>query len=153
MRLVYTTACYKAEIFYFRFRHEEIGRVMSFTESFTWEELPTTDLETGSLTMAGCIPRTQLFGKFYMQFAMTFHCIQTAIRLALLDNRPLSYNAWYPFNTAVSPTYELVNLTQVCFIWTHISLKPWKVLLHNAVYKITNCVLWRILWHDAWKSE
>jgi hypothetical protein len=89
---------------------------MSFTESFTWEELPTRDPETGSLTMAGWIPRIQVFGKIFMQFAMTIHCILTAIRTLMLDNRPLSYNAWYPFDTVASPTHELVNLTQVCFI-------------------------------------
>ncbi|PNF35147.1 hypothetical protein B7P43_G09266 [Cryptotermes secundus] len=98
---------------FLRFRCEEVGRVISFTESFTWEELPTKDPETGSLTMAGWIPRVQWFGKTFMQFAMILHCIITAIRIAVLDNRPLSYNAWYPFDTAVSPTYELVNLTQL----------------------------------------
>ncbi|XP_021941933.1 odorant receptor Or2-like, partial [Zootermopsis nevadensis] len=33
--------------------------------------------------------------------------------MAVLANRPLSYNGWYPFDVSVSPTYELVNFTQL----------------------------------------
>jgi hypothetical protein len=88
---------------------------MYFTEPFTWEELPTTVPETGSLTMAGWIPRVQLIGKRIIQFLIVFHSIFTSARIILLENRPLSYNGWYPFNTSVSPAYELVNFTQVKF--------------------------------------
>jgi len=94
---------------------------MVLTESFTWEELPTRDVETGSLTMAAWIPRIQLIGKRIIQSVIVFHSTFTSIRMAVLPNRPLSYNGWYPFNTSVSPIYELVNFTQVKFLRNDIS--------------------------------
>jgi hypothetical protein len=80
-----------------------------------WEELPATNPETDSLTMAGWIPRVQLIAKRIIQFIIVFHSTYTTIRMAVLENRPLSYNGWYPFDTSVSPTYEVVNFTQVTF--------------------------------------
>jgi hypothetical protein len=88
---------------------------MLLTEPFTWEELPNTDTETGSLTMAGWIPRVQTITRRIIQFVPIFHLSFTVIRAALLAKRPLSYNTWYPFDTSLSPTYELINITQVTF--------------------------------------
>jgi hypothetical protein len=88
---------------------------MYLTESFTWEELPTTNPETGSLTMAGWIPRVKLIAKRFIQLIIAFHSTYTTIRMAVLENRLLSYNGWYPIDTSVSPTYQVVNFTQVTF--------------------------------------
>jgi hypothetical protein len=34
---------------------------MDLTDSFTWEDLPTRDADTGHLTAAGLIPRINVF--------------------------------------------------------------------------------------------
>jgi hypothetical protein len=86
---------------------------MFLTESFTWEELPATDTETGSLTMAGWIPRVQAIIKRVNYFIAVFHVSYTTIRIVLSAKRPLPYNSWYPFDTTISPTYELTFIAQV----------------------------------------
>jgi hypothetical protein len=92
---------------------------MFLTESFTWEELPNTDPETGSLMMAGLIPRVQKFTSSIIFFISTLHLTFTICRAVLLAKRPLSYNTWYPFDTSLSPTYELINITQVTIYYNY----------------------------------
>jgi hypothetical protein len=110
---------YKIRTCSFRFRCNAIGRLMYLTESFTWEELPTTDPETGSLTMAGWIPRVQSITRRIIYFIPIFHLSFTVFRAAVSTKRPLSYNTWYPFDTSLSPAYELINITQVNFCYTY----------------------------------
>jgi hypothetical protein len=86
---------------------------MLLTESFTWEELPTTDPETGSSAMAGWIPRLQAITIRFTYFVPVFHVSYSIARIVLLAKRPLPYNSWYPFDTTISPTYELTFITQV----------------------------------------
>ncbi|GFG31093.1 hypothetical protein Cfor_00699, partial [Coptotermes formosanus] len=94
------------------FRCDAINRLIWLTEPFSWEELPTKNPETRTLTMAGWIPRVQLIAKRIIQFIIIYHPVYTAIRIVVSPNRPLSFNGWFPFNATVSPTYELVNLIQ-----------------------------------------
>jgi hypothetical protein len=84
---------------------------MNLTESFTWEDLPTRDADTGHLTAAGWIP---LIKKYTMQAALmmtVFHTVQSSIRI--VTNHETMYAAWYPFDWTVSPFYELVIISQV----------------------------------------
>ena len=88
-------------------------RTLRLTDAFIWEDLPTTDPVTGSLTMAAWIPRIQKFTTIISTTAVAFHVVQTTIRFTTNDDRTFVYGTWYPFNATKSPTYELVNLTQV----------------------------------------
>jgi hypothetical protein len=84
---------------------------MDLTDSFTWEDLPSTDAETGHLTAAGWIPLfKKISTRIYIVFAW-FHFIQSTIRI--VTNHDTIIVAWYPFDWTVSPYYELVNISQV----------------------------------------
>jgi len=88
-------------------------RMLRLTDAFIWEDLPTTDPVTGSLTMVAWIPRIQKFTAIITTTAIVFDVVQTTIRFATSDDRPFIYGTWYPFNATKSPTYELINISQV----------------------------------------
>jgi hypothetical protein len=87
--------------------------MLRLTDAFIWEDLPTTDPVTGSLTMAAWIPRIQRFSTIITTIAVTYHVVQTTIRFTTSDDRPFMYGTWYPVDARKSPTYELVNISQV----------------------------------------
>jgi hypothetical protein len=84
---------------------------MDLTDSFTWEDLPTTDADTGHLTAAGWIPLTMKYSRSAAFAILSFHTIQSSIRI--VTNHETMFNTWYPFDWTVSPFYELVNISQV----------------------------------------
>ena len=88
-------------------------RMLRLTDAFIWENLPTTDPVTGSLTMAAWIPRIQKFTTIIAATAIAFHVFQSTIRFTTSDDRPLMFVTWYPFDSTKTPIYELISLTQV----------------------------------------
>jgi hypothetical protein len=84
---------------------------MDLTDRFTWEDLPTRDADTGHLTAAGWIPRIKMFSTSSFVMVMSFHFVQSTIRM--VKNHEMMLTAWYPFDWTVSPFYELVNISQV----------------------------------------
>jgi hypothetical protein len=84
---------------------------MDLTDSFTWEDLPTRDADTGYLTAAGWIPRINLFSMRAATAFISIHIVQSTIRI--VTNHETIATAWYPFDWTVSPFYELVNISQV----------------------------------------
>jgi hypothetical protein len=84
---------------------------MDLTDSFTWEDLPTRDADTGQLTAAGWIPRINMFSMRAAVAMICFHFVQSTIRIA--TNHETLFIVWYPFDWTVSPFYELVNISQV----------------------------------------
>jgi hypothetical protein len=85
--------------------------VINLTDSFTWEELPTRDTDTGYMTKAGYIPKIQTVAKHIIEFVFVFHATQSIIRIVL--NHDMVFSKWYPFDATVSPAYEIVNFSQV----------------------------------------
>jgi hypothetical protein len=85
--------------------------MISLTDSFTWEELPTRDPDTGYLTNAGYISITQKIATRVPILLYTFHLTQSAVRI--VTSRDMLMPAWFPFDASVSPVYETVNLVQV----------------------------------------
>jgi hypothetical protein len=88
-------------------------QMLRLTEAFIWEDLPTTHPVTGSLKMVAWIPRIQRFTTIITTTAIAYHVIQSTIRFTTSDDRTFVYGTWYPFNATKSPTYELVNISQV----------------------------------------
>jgi hypothetical protein len=86
---------------------------MDLTDSFTWEDLPTRDADTGHLTAAGWIPLTLKYSRNAIFVIFCFHYVQSTIRI--VKNHETVFPAWYPFDWTVSPFYELVNISQVTF--------------------------------------
>jgi hypothetical protein len=84
---------------------------MDLTDSFTWEDLPTRDADTGHLTAAGWIPLIQTYTTRAAVVVFTFHSVQSTIRI--VESHETVFVAWYPFDWTVSPFYELVNILQV----------------------------------------
>jgi hypothetical protein len=87
--------------------------MLRLTDAFVWEDLPTADPVTGFLTMAAWIPRIQKLTNIIFTTAVVFHVVQTTIRFTLTDDRPFMFGTWYPFDATKSPTYELINISQV----------------------------------------
>jgi hypothetical protein len=86
-------------------------RLLSLTECFTWEDLPTRDPHTGHLTLAGWIPHVQKIAKYGFIFTGVYHLGQSGVRM--YASHELMYRAWYPFDTDSSPGFELAILSQV----------------------------------------
>jgi hypothetical protein len=84
---------------------------MDLTDSFTWEDLPNRDAESGNLTPAGWIPLTLKYSRNAFIGILCFHIVQSTIRI--LTKHETLLIAWYPFDWTVSPFYELVNISQV----------------------------------------
>ncbi|XP_021920425.1 odorant receptor 2a-like [Zootermopsis nevadensis] len=95
---------------FFRFRKREIAHLLALTDSFTWEELPTKDPETGRLTKAGYLPVTQKIASHASALIYTFHFVQSSVRIATSHDKV--FPAWFPFDTTVNPAYAAVNLVQ-----------------------------------------
>jgi len=96
-----------------RFRRDAMVRMLRLTDAFIWEDLPTTEPVTGSLTMAAWISRIQKFSSIFTTTAIAYHIVQTTIRFTTSDDRPFMYGTSYPFDVTKSPTYELINISQV----------------------------------------
>jgi hypothetical protein len=63
--------------------------------------------------MAGRIPLIQKFTWQSIVLIMVSHTVHQTHRLTTRNDRPLVFNAWFPFDTTNSPVYELVYLAQV----------------------------------------
>jgi hypothetical protein len=98
---------------HYSYRKRDIEHLFVLTDSFTWEELPTRDPETGNITHAGYIPIIQNYAKNILSFAFAFCGIQSAVRIVM--SHELIYPMWFPIDVSWSPLYEIVNLSQVMF--------------------------------------
>jgi hypothetical protein len=94
-----------------RYRKSDIEQLLSLTDSFTWEELPNRDPDTGYLKKAGYIPIIQALTKNMNAFIIAFNTIQFMVRSVM--SHDMFFASWYPFDVSVSPMYEIANFTQV----------------------------------------
>jgi hypothetical protein len=98
---------------HYSYRKREIEHLITLTDSFTWEELPTRDPDTGYVTDAGYIPIIQTQTKNIVSFALAFHFIQSAVRIVM--NHETIFPVWFPIDVSWSPLYEIINFMQVMF--------------------------------------
>jgi hypothetical protein len=96
---------------HYSYRKSDIEQLFILTDSFTWEELPTRDPDTGYLTMAGYIPIIQNLTINIIVLLIVFNAAQFTVRI--LMNHDMFFTSWYPFDVSVSPMYEIANFTQV----------------------------------------
>jgi hypothetical protein len=89
----------------------DIEHLLGLTDSFTWEELQTREPDTGSLTKAGYIPIIQKFTKYAVGLLISFHIIQSAVRM--VSSHDMMLTTWFPFDTSSSPVYVFASITQV----------------------------------------
>ena len=110
-----------------RLQQRSIERAMDLTDSFTWEDLPTTDAHTGQLTAAGWIPRINKFSMRAATAMLCFHTVQSTIRI--VTNHETIFIGWYPIDWTVTPFYELVNISRVTLGKTEYTLSILVVFL------------------------
>ncbi|KAJ4437208.1 hypothetical protein ANN_17343, partial [Periplaneta americana] len=89
---------------------KDIRSLLRKTESFIYDDLPTKDPETGSLTVAGLIPRLDFIIKRLTVVALVLYLSLSAVRT--VTTRALMFNVWHFFDTSVSPAFEIVQITQ-----------------------------------------
>jgi hypothetical protein len=63
--------------------------------------------------MAGRIPLIQRLTWQSCVLIMVSHTVHQVHRLITTNDRPLVFNAWFPFNTTESPVFELIYISQV----------------------------------------
>jgi len=104
---------------------------MDLTDSFTWNDLPIRDADTGHLTAAGWITITTKYSRNAAIVILCFHTVQSTIRI--VTNHETILIAWYPFDWNVSPFYELVNISQVIIYKTKFSF-----ISSNSILNLTD---------------
>ncbi|XP_033606230.1 uncharacterized protein LOC117282080 [Cryptotermes secundus] len=95
-----------------RFKKRQLARLLALTESCSWSGLPTRDPSRGTLTMAGRIPLIQRLTWQSCVLIMASHTVHQIHRLITTKDRPLVFNAWFPFDTRESPVFELIYISQ-----------------------------------------
>jgi hypothetical protein len=102
----------------YSYRKRELEHLIGLTNSFSWEELPTMDPETGYLTKAGYIRLIPNLTKYITALFFAFHAMQSTGRIVLYHD--MVFTAWYPFDVSASPAYEIANFTQVMLRLLHL---------------------------------
>jgi hypothetical protein len=97
--------------FCYSYRKSDIEYLIRQTDSFTWEELPTRDPDTGMLTQAAYVPLTETMAACASVVVYGYHMTQSTVRI--VTSRDMIYPAWLPFDASVSPVYEIVIIVQV----------------------------------------
>ena len=95
----------------FSLHKRDIEHLLTLTDSFTWEELPNRDPDTGHLTKAGYIPLIQSLHKYIFVFGFAFHMTQSTVRI--FSNHDMILTSWLPFDTSATLVYASVNIAQV----------------------------------------
>ena len=96
----------------YSYRKRDIELLLRLTDSFSWEELPTRDPDTGYLTKTGYIPIIQDLTKYFYWFTVLFHFIQSTVR-TVINHEMILKISWFPFDTSATSVYIFVNITQV----------------------------------------
>jgi hypothetical protein len=95
----------------YRYRKRHMEHLLTLTDSFTWEELPIRDPDTGHLTKAGYIPVIQRLTKYTFLFTILFHFTQSTFRM--VTEHEMILTPWFPFDLSVTTVYVTANIMQV----------------------------------------
>jgi hypothetical protein len=116
----------------YSYRKRDIERLLSLTDSFTWEELPTRDPNTGYVTKAAYIPIIHRLAKYSSAILLGFHFAQSAVRIVV--NHDMMMTAWFPFDASASPLYELMNVIQVMVeMWNLLCIHLFQVFKQKKI--------------------
>lgn len=100
-------------LYFSRFRINSLERLLHLADSFVWEDLPTTDPQTGLPTTARWIPRIEAVTRRLINATTIFHFSYAFIKRIASTKPQLPLNTWYPFDTTNVFLFELVNVSQV----------------------------------------
>lgn len=88
---------------------------MSLAAAFNWEDLHIKTLADDNFKMTTLLAAIKSLSLRILAVFFSCHICYISLRLALGENRPLSINAYYGFNTSRSPLYEMINISQVFY--------------------------------------
>jgi hypothetical protein len=91
----------------------KIVKLMVLTNSFAWDDLPSTDIDGETTTISARLPVIKKFVKIMSISTASFNGIYGIIRVASSGERMPPSNSYYIFDISPSPVYELIFLTQV----------------------------------------
>jgi len=97
---------------HFSYRKLDIEHLLTLTDSFTWDELPTRDPDTGYLTNAGYIPFNQILIRNAAIFGYVHHLIQSTVKIVV--NHETIFPVWLPIDATRNPVYGFIIAMQVC---------------------------------------
>jgi hypothetical protein len=95
----------------YRYSKHHIEHLLTLTDSFTWEELPTRDVDNGNLTKAVYIPVIQRLTKYAVWFIIFSACMHSTFRI--VTERGMTFTSWFPFDISVTTVYVTANIIQV----------------------------------------
>lgn len=95
----------------YSYHKRDIEYLFTLTDSFTWEELPTRDPDTGHLTKAGYIPVIQRLTNYAVLFGTIFYFMQSTVRM--VSKHEMIFSSWFPFDLSVTTVYVIANTMQV----------------------------------------
>jgi len=95
------------------FQTRATEHLMRLAAAFTWEQLQDKTRPDVSFKMTNLLPLIKPATLRILIIFFGCHTCYISLRLWHGDNRPLSINAYYGFNTSSSPLYEIVNVSQV----------------------------------------
>ncbi|XP_033609372.1 uncharacterized protein LOC111869596 [Cryptotermes secundus] len=110
-------------------RLREVERLLRLTESFTSEDQPANDPDTGHRTLAGWIPQLQKVMKYSFAFVASYHLVQSGVRIYTCISHELVFRTWQPFDIVSSPGYELTHLI-------------WRLRDFERLLRLTKCLTW-----------
>jgi hypothetical protein len=93
------------------YRKRHIEHLLTVTDTFTWEELPIRNTDTGHLTKAGYIPVIQRLTKYAFILGLSYHLTQSAY--LMVTEYGMVLTSWFPFDLSVTTVYVIANTIQV----------------------------------------
>ena len=95
----------------YSYRKRHIEHLLTLTDTFTWEELPTRNPDTEHLTKAGYIPVIQRLTKYAFILGLSYHFTQSAY--LIVTDHGMVLTSWFPFDLSVTTVYVIANTMQV----------------------------------------
>lgn len=103
---------FKSKFLRFRFQKNKIVKLMVLTNSFSWENLPLTRVDS-TKNMTAMVARIKKTVKQIYWFIFFFHGTYTATRLIFNEQPVFTVNSFYIVDVSRSPVYEMILLSQV----------------------------------------
>jgi hypothetical protein len=91
----------------------KIVKLMILTNSFSWDDLPSIDIDGETTTISARLPVIKKFVKIMAASTGSFNIIYGIARAASSGERKPPSNSYYIFDISPSPVYELIFATQV----------------------------------------
>jgi hypothetical protein len=90
-----------------------MGKLLRLAAAFKFEDLQVQTPAGDSFRMTALLSSIKPATTKILIVSLGYHTCYLLLRLAIRKDRPLAINAYYGFDTSISPVYEMINLSQV----------------------------------------